>query len=181
MPSSTATFERTHPVVPREPAPELEFDVLDGGRWRLADQEPRTFTMVLFYRGLHCSKCRAQLRELDRRLDEFRERGVEVVAVSGDTADRAREARDEWELGRVRVGFGIDETAMRRWGLFVSGAIKDGEPDCFNEPGLFLVDPDGAVFYAAITSAPWGRPPFDDILGGIDYVVENATPARGEA
>jgi peroxiredoxin len=180
MPSATATIERTHPVVPRDPAPELEFELVGGGRWRLSDQRPRTFTMVLFYRGLHCPKCQAQLRELDRRLDEFAERGIEVVAVSGDSAERAHRTRDDWELERLRVGFGIEERTMRRWGLFVSGAIKDGEPARFNEPGLFLIDPDGTTFYAALTSAPWGRPPFDDILGGIDYTVENDAPARGE-
>jgi hypothetical protein len=69
---------------------------------------------------------------------------------------------------------------MRAWGLFVS-AGRDGEPERFSEPGLFLIKPDGSVYYEALTSMPWGRPHLDDILNGIDYVVRSDYPARGEA
>jgi peroxiredoxin len=181
MTAATTPIAPPHSTLPREPAPELEIPLVGGGSWRLSDQRPRTFTMVLFFRGLHCPVCRAQLTELDRRLEELAERGVEVIAISGEPSERAERTRDDWGLERLRLGFGIDEPVMRRWGLFVSRAIKDSEPDRFNEPGLFLVDADGDIFYAAITSAPWGRPPLDDILMGIDYVLEHDQPARGEA
>ena len=51
----------------------------------------------------------------------------------------------------------------------------------FSEPGLFLVRPNGTLFYAARSSAPWGRPPFDQMLRGIDIATERKMPARGEA
>ena len=63
----------------------------------------------------------------------------------------------------------------------MSRAIKEKEPALFSEPGLFLVDPDGTVFYEAVTSAPWGRPRIEDVLNGIDFVLANDYPARGEA
>ncbi len=53
---------------------------------------------------------------------------------------------------------------MRAWGLFVSTGIDDGEPPLFNEPGVFLVRPDGTVYYEAILSMPLGRPKLDDLL-----------------
>ena len=40
---------------------------------------------------------------------------------------------------------------------------------------------DGELFYAARANAPWGRPPFDQVLRGIDGAVEHKRPARGEA
>jgi peroxiredoxin len=180
MSGATVSTTSALPIVPRQPAAELEVQLVGGGSWRLADQRPRTFTMVLFFRGLHCPLCQAQLRELDGRLDELAERGVEVIAISGDSAERGERTRDEWGLKRLRLGFGIGEPTMRRWGLFVSHAVKDGEPAMFSEPGLFLVDPVGKVFYGAIASAPWGRPHLDDILHGIDYASAHDYPARGE-
>ncbi len=86
---------------------------------------------------------------------------------------------DEWRLDRLKVGYGLDVDTMRRWGLFVS-AGHDGEPALFNEPGLFLINPDGAVYYEALNSMPWGRPRLDDIVNGIDFVVTADYPARGE-
>ena len=70
---------------------------------------------------------------------------------------------------------------MRRWGLFVSERIAENEPERFGEPGLFLITPDGTVYYEAITSMPWGRPRLDDIIGGIDFVLDQDYPARGAA
>ncbi len=70
---------------------------------------------------------------------------------------------------------------MRSCDLFVSRGITDEEPAEFSEPGLFLIDTEGAVFYEAINSMPFGRPQFEDVQGGIDFVVKNDYPARGEA
>lgn len=39
-----------------------------GRRLRLAERRPERVTMVVFFRGLHCPVCRAQLAELDGRL-----------------------------------------------------------------------------------------------------------------
>ena len=69
----------------------------------------------------------------------------------------------------------------REWDLFISSAIRDGEPPQFSEPGLFLIKSDGTMFFASRGSAPWGRPPLDQMLRGIDVVTERKMPARGEA
>lgn len=137
--------------------------------------------MLVFYRGVHCPVCRVYLGELSSRRGDFRERGVEVLVVSGDDEHRAGRARDEWELGDLPIGYGLTEEAMHGWGLYVSRAIKDEEPEIFSEPGLFLIDADGATFYAAINSMPLGRPKHADMLGGVDFVTGNDYPARGEA
>ncbi|MGI8749767.1 MAG: peroxiredoxin-like family protein [Thermoleophilaceae bacterium] len=166
---------------PREQAPPLQVDTLNEGRWDLADSHPQRFSLVVFYRGLHCPVCRGYLRELDRNVEALGERGVEVIAISGDTPDRAEEACREWKLERLNVGHGQSVEAMRKWGLFVSRGIKDDEPEQFGEPGLFLVEADGSLFYEAINSMPFGRPPIAEILDGIDFVTDNDYPARGEA
>jgi peroxiredoxin len=168
-------------IKPREHAPELAVDLVGGGRWRLDGQQPETFTMVVFYRGLHCPVCRAQLSELNRRLDELAARGITAIAISGDTHERARKTVAEWHLDRLTVGYGLSEETARAFGLFLSRAIKDDEPALFSEAGLFLIRPDGTVYYAAINSMPLGRPRLDDVIAAIDYAAKADYPARGEA
>ncbi len=50
---------------PRETVPALVVDTLSGS-WSLADQKPENFTMVVFYRGLHCPICSKYVGELDK-------------------------------------------------------------------------------------------------------------------
>jgi peroxiredoxin len=166
-------------VRPTEPAPDLAVALLRGGTYRLADQRPRTFTMVVFFRGLHCPVCRGQLSELEHRLGEFEQRGIEVIAVSGESRERTTQLAQQWRLEHLPLAYGLSEDQMRAWGLFVSHGINDSEPGLFNEPGLFLISPDHTVYYESILSMPVGRPRVDDLLSGIDYWVAHGYPARG--
>jgi len=168
-----------HRALPAHPAPMLELPLVGGGTFRLSEQRPARFTMLVFNRGLHCPVCQAQLRELERRLDELQERGVVVVSISGETESRATRMRDEWGVRRVPLAYGLSEARMREWGLFVSRGVTDDEPPMFNEPALFLLRPDGTIYYASILSMPVGRPRLDDLLGGIDYWSAHDYPARG--
>jgi peroxiredoxin len=178
--NSTHTVTGREGVKPGEQAPALVFNLVGGGSWDLAAQKPQGFTLIVFYRGHHCPVCRAQLSELNRRIDELEQRGLDVVAVSGDTDELASESKRDWNLDRLTIGYGLPERSMRSWGLFVS-AGHESEPERFNEPGLFLIKPDGTVYYEALTSMPWGRPHLDDVLSGVDYVLRSDYPARGEA
>jgi peroxiredoxin len=168
-------------VKPRQPAPPMEVKLTDGSPWRLADAKPAAFEMIVVYRGLHCPICKTYLGELEAKLPEFEKRGVEVIAVSADSRERAERAKAEWGLKNLRVGCELSIMSARDWDLFISRAIRDGEPPEFTEPGLFLVRPDGTLFFALHGSAPWGRPPLDQMLRGIDVVAERKMPARGEA
>ncbi len=173
-------------LLPRKPVPPLEVDTLSGKRWSLAAQHPGKFTMAVFYRGLHCPVCRTYIGELDKLHDEFAKRGVNVIALSTDTRERAEETRSQWGLKNLDLGYGLSIDDARRWGLFVStsrGKTSAGveEPARFNEPGLFLVKPDGTLYWSSVSSMPFARPHFNEMLQGIDFVVAKDYPARGEA
>lgn len=170
-----------HGVRPTSPAPELEVPLLAGGTFRLSDATPERLSMVVFFRGLHCPGCRAQLTELDRRVDEIRQAGLELIVVSSETEDRTRRLYDEWDLTGLPLAYGLTEERMRAWGLFVSSGVGPDEPATFNEPGLFLIRPDGTVYYESILSMPVGRPKLDELLEGIAMWQEMDYPARGAA
>lgn len=168
--------------LPQHPAPALELPLVTGGTWRLADQTPETFTLLVFYRGLHCPVCRSQLRQLARAREQLDGVGVtSVVAISGDDHERANRTVAEWELDDLPVAYGLTVEQMREWGLYVSKGIKDPEPDLFNEPALFLVRPDGNLYSAQIQSSPFARPRLEDLIRAVQYVNDNDYPARGEA
>lgn len=173
------------PLIPRQPVPALEVSTVGGGTWRLAEQKPERFTLIVVYRGLHCPICRGYLGDLERKLDEFKSRGVEVVVISSDVEERAHQAKDEWGLTRLTVGYGLDLDVARQWGLYIStsrGMTSAGveEPALFSEPGLFLVRPDGTLYFASVQTMPFARPAFGDILKALDFVIAKDYPARGE-
>ena len=172
--------------MPRQPVPVLDLETLGGARFRLSDQKPEHFTMVVFYRGLHCPVCRRYLTELDGMLDEFTKRGVMVFAASSDTRDRAEKTLADWGLQRLNVGYGLSIDAARQWGLFLStsrGKTSAGieEPALFSEPGLFLVRADGTLYWSSVSTMPFARPHFTEILTSLDFAIKNNYPARGEA
>ncbi len=168
-------------VKPRQPAPALNVKLVGGDAWSLGDAKSPMFEMIVVYRGLHCPICKTYLGELEAKLPEFTKRGVEVIAISTDSQDHAERAKTEWGLNNLRVGYELSIATAREWELFISTSIREGEPPEFSEPGLFLTKPDGTLFYASRTSAPWGRPPLDQMLRGIDVATERKMPARGEA
>ncbi len=173
-------------LTPRLPVPALAVPTLDGTTWALAEQKPDTFTMIVFYRGLHCPICKPYLRDLDRKLAEFEARGVTAIAVSSDSEERARRARDEWELDRLPIGFGLSIDKGREWGLYVSSSrgmtsVGIEEPALFTEPGLFLIRPDGTLYAGTIQTMPFARPSFSELSGALDFIMKSDYPARGEA
>ena len=85
----------------------------------------------------------------------------------------------------VKFAYGLGLRSARQWGLYVStsrGKTSIGieEPALFSEPGVFLVRPDGTLYYGSVQTMPFARPPFQDLLGAIDFAISKDYPARGE-
>ena len=172
--------------IPRQNAPDLQVELVGGGTWRLAEQNPENFTMVVAYRGVHCPICKTYLRDLNRNFEEFSKRGVDAITISTDGKSRAETAQREWGLDSLPVGYGLSIDSAREWGLYIStgrGKTSIGieEPEQFSEPGLFLIQPDKTLYAASIATMPFARPHFKDVLGAVDMIVEKNYPARGEA
>lgn len=160
-------------------APNLEIATLDGQVWRLSEQKPQNYTAIFFYRGLHCPLCEAQLAELDQKLEKFAGLGIEVIAISGDSQEKAQQSKNDWGLKNLTIGYGLSEEAMRRWGLYLSHGAFANEPKLFSEPAIFLIKPCGQIAFSLIGNTPFARPRLDDLIGGLDYILQNNYPIRG--
>lgn len=172
-------------LVPREPVPALSAPLLDNREYQLGVPPSLTFDMVVFYRGLHCPVCAKYLTELERLYPDFEQRGVKAVAISSDSEERAREMAKKINRQRLPIGYGLPLKVARQWGLVISTSrgktsIGIDEPPLFSEPGLFLVRPDGTLYWGSIQTMPFARPHFDEILSAIDFAIKNDYPARGE-
>ena len=173
------------PLIPSQVVPDLMVPLVGGGHWSLADQTPDQFTLIVVYRGLHCPICSIYLADLNRKLDDFYNRGVNVLVVSSDAKERATEAQEKWDLTNLTLGYGLSLESARQWGLYVSsgrGKTSAGveEPAFFAEPGLFLTRPDRTLYFSTVQTMPFARPSFSDILKAIDFVIAKDYPARGE-
>lgn len=166
---------------PRQKTPDLNVPLIQGGEWVLGDQRPRAFTVLVFYRGVHCPLCKAYITELDRLVGEFQEVGAtSVVAISGDDAARAQRALDDWHIQHLPLGYSQSLESMREWGLYISKAIREGQPNAFGEPALCIVRPDQTLYAMIQTTMPFMRPNLTEAISTIRWVQENDYPARGE-
>ncbi|WP_425400306.1 peroxiredoxin-like family protein [Aeoliella sp.] len=168
-------------IKPQTKVPPLEVKTVDGPLWDLGEQKPENFTFVFFYRGYHCPICRKYLTDIDRNLDELADLGIQAIAISSDSEERARKSKEEWRIEKLPIGYGLSIEDARAWGLYVSKAIKPEEPETFSEPGLFVVRPDGELYAASIQTMPFTRPSIEELIFGFSYIVSNKYPGRGES
>lgn len=160
--------------------PEITLPLLGGGQRTLGKPtENRDWTLVVVYRGAHCPLCTRYLKQLDTLLDAFHAEGIDVVAVSGDSAEQAKGQMEEVKP-RFPVAHGLSVAQMNTLGLYVSDPRSPQETDHpFAEPGLFVVNGGGNIHIADISNAPFSRPDLQALLGGLQFIRGNDYPIRG--
>lgn len=156
-------------------APPLKLDLVGGGFWELSRQTPDTFTLLVFYRGLHSATCRQYLKQASELHSELQSLGVETMTVSMDDLAAAKQASESWNLERLPVGYGLDEATARNWGLF----ITKEQDRVWCEPALFLVQPDRLLHSAVVCSTPLFRPDLLQLVHGIGWLIDEEVPPLG--
>lgn len=172
-------------LMPRQAVPSLEVKTVKGNAFNLSSSGAENFTLIVFYRGLHCPICAKYLIELERLAAEYNNRGVKIIAISSDGEERAKDMANKVGASLVEFGYGLTLSAARQWGLYISAgkgptSIGIEEPALFSEPGVFLVRPDGTLYYGSTQTMPFARPQFQDLLAGVDFAITKNYPARGE-
>ncbi|MEK6246752.1 MAG: redoxin domain-containing protein, partial [Planctomycetales bacterium] len=142
------------------PVPEFQLAMVSGdnaeprmvksadyrGRWLVLIFYPRDFSFV----------CPTELTSFSARIEDFRQRDCDLLAVSVDTT----ELHNEWlntpesdgGLGPLQYPLGSDPegTVAKAFGVW----IDDKE---VSTRGLFIIDPDGIVQYTVIHNLSVGR------------------------
>ena len=77
-------------LIPRKKTPSLKLPTLKHGEFDLSSENSERGTIICFYRGLHCPICANYLTELEKRVDDFAERGVATIAISSDGEESVR-------------------------------------------------------------------------------------------
>lgn len=144
-----------------------------------ADLSQDGLTLLVVYRGLHCGICKRYLSDIADQSERFAELNVTIVATSSDSKDKAQAARREWTDDRVLFGYGLSHADGKMLRLFLTARRKDGEPDRFFEPGMYLLAPDGTVLFVSVQSMPFARPAVVEMIQRIGWMLDNEIPPRG--
>ncbi|WP_027243531.1 peroxiredoxin-like family protein [Leisingera daeponensis] len=172
-------------LIPRQKTPNLTLPTLDHGAFDLSSETAERGTVICFYRGLHCPICANYLKDFEKKVPDFAERGVGSIAISTDGEERTRAMADKIEAKALRFGYGLPLSEARDWGLYIStsrGKTSIGieEPELFAEPGLFMVTPQRTLYYGSVQTMPFVRPHFAELVAALDFAIPNNYPARGE-
>ncbi|WP_417270164.1 peroxiredoxin family protein [Celeribacter sp.] len=139
------------------------------------------WSLIVVYRGKHCSRCKKYLNILNDMRQKWHDAGFDIAVVSADTQEKAQADRDELGWG-FDIGYNLTEEQMARLGVYVSDPLTPTETDRrFAEPGVFVLRPDGSILLISISNGPSARPDLEELLDGMIFTVENNRPPRGTA
>lgn len=148
--------------------PTMSWQAVGGGTVAPADGDG--WRMLVVYRGKHCPLCKRYLGGLNDALDDWREAGVDVAAISADPLERARAEVGE-EGWRFRVGVDLRPDEMRQLGLYISDPRSPEETDRpFAEPAVFVLNPTGKAQVIDVSNAPFARSDLSALLDGLKFV-----------
>jgi peroxiredoxin len=146
--------------------PDLRLPSVSGSTVSLHDAVAGAWSVILFYRGNWCPFCNAQLAAFGRRLAQFEQLGVHIIAISADDVDEARQTVEKNHIA-FPVLYGADPHAAAA--TFGTHVATDEHGTYINSSG-FIVDPDGSIVLAVYSSGAIGRIVAEDALGMIKYL-----------
>lgn len=157
--------------------PEIRLSTVTGNEISFGGSAARQ-RLIIVYRGLHCPICKSYLKAWQEMATDFAALGVDIIAVSGDSREKAVKFVKEVGL-TIPVAYDLSVKEMDALGLYVTDPLAHETDRLFPEPGLFLVNTSGAVHICEIANAPFVRPDPALILRGIKVIQERDYPIRG--
>lgn len=167
---------------PGQPFPAITLPRLGGGELTIGAPTDRSrWTLLVVYRGLHCPLCTRYLNELNALSNDLQSIGIDVVAISADTAEKAAKQLNDIQPA-FAVGYDLSIAQMQTLGLYISTPRSPLESDRpFAEPGMFVIDEHGQLQAIDLSNAPFARPQINSLVSGLQFIrnPENKYPTRG--
>ena len=162
---------------PDKPMHQMTLPTIDGKGVTVSGSNNR-WQMIVVYRGLHCPICKTYTAKIEALKDKFNELETDIVFISGDTAEKAKNFASEVGLN-LPVEYDLSIEQMRQLGLYISEPRPNETDRPFPEPGLFVLNEKGQPHIVEISNAPFIRPEPELIIRGIMHIKKNNYPIRG--
>lgn len=136
--------------------------------FKLYDNFGKNGTVVFFYPMDFTFVCPSEIIAFDHRLDEFKERGINVIGISVDSEFShfawKNTPVNEGGIGNVKYPLVADITKQiaRDFDVLLNDSVA--------LRGSFLIDTDGTVRHAVINDLPLGRN-IDEMLRMVDTML----------
>jgi len=138
-------------------APDFMLKDQDGKDVRLSDLTDKGRVVLIFFRGKYCLACRASLRGLIPRYEDFKASGVSIVAVGPVTPEEAK----GFELP-FPVLSDLEFEATKKYGLFhEKGLLGKDVP----RPTTIFLDKNRVIRWMRAETDPRTRPDPEEIFG----------------
>ena len=103
---------------PDKPMRQMTLPTIDGKSVTVSGSNNR-WQMIVVYRGLHCPICKTYTAKIEALKDKFDELETDIVFISGDTAEKAKNFASEVGLN-LPVAYDLSIEQMRQLGLYIS-------------------------------------------------------------
>ena len=160
----------------------VEIADIDGEPYQIWQAWSEKPALVIFYRGGWCPFCNFQLRELAKEHDQLKAAGLQAIAISADTADKASMTSAQFDIPfpilsdpkliaheAFNVVLQVDDERLESYkskGLF----LKDWSGQEHNKVAVasaFIVDQQGRVLFSHAPIDYSTRPSIDQLLSVI--------------
>lgn len=129
------------------------------------------FVVLFFQRDHYCTNCRKQVQALADRVDEFRDRGAEIVSIVPEPVERVASWQESYDLPYPLLA-DPDTEAGDAYDQPVRFGFLGRFSDFFGRmPEVVIVDRRGAepeIAYTHKGSSTFDRPDIDEVLAELD-------------
>ena len=108
--------------------------------------------ILIFYLGHGCLHCSEQLNAIADRIDDFKEAGLPVLAISSDTVPELAKSQSNYSKEATEFPFPLIADPEKK-SFKAYSAHDDFENEALH--GTFLLDPNGRMLWSDVSADPF--------------------------